>query len=305
MGKAEMHGRCEYPAQRAESQARGFGDARKRAAGRQSAASRAGTLDITLHNIANVMTCVSVNTEVLMERMAGVLGVLDRLEARYQALCAQKGPPDERPLKASNAEEARIYTMGGLLEALRKRQSECSDSLNAITAEIGHISRLLAVRGAPHKEVETRQVVDLKKAVRTALDIQGGLLERRGIRVKTLLAAGVTITVNRNGLVHALMNLIKNAYEAVEAIGPDAPLREIEIRVFEQGGAACLEVRDTGIGLGPEDLPRVFEPGVSGKGSSGIGLYYCRTWAEKNNGTCRIMSRGRGKGCTVVLAFER
>ena len=70
-----------------------------------------------------------------------------------------------------------------------------------------------------------------------------------------------------------------------------------------------LTVSDTGIGISPEDLPRIFEKGYTGyngrqdKKSTGIGLYLCRSAADKLGHSISAQSEpGKGSRFTVDLA---
>lgn len=80
------------------------------------------------------------------------------------------------------------------------------------------------------------------------------------------------------------------------------------ISIYEKGG--CLVVEDTGIGIYPEDLPRVFEKGFTGyngrgdKKSTGIGLYLCKSVMDKLRHTLWIESKP-DKGTKVYLGLER
>ncbi len=75
-------------------------------------------------------------------------------------------------------------------------------------------------------------------------------------------------------------------------------------------GAFTLVVKDTGIGIAPEDLPRVFEKGYTGyhgredKKASGIGLYLCRRICENMGHSISITSRV-GEGTTVRIGLEQ
>ena len=70
-----------------------------------------------------------------------------------------------------------------------------------------------------------------------------------------------------------------------------------------------LVIEDTGIGIAPEDLPRIFENGYTGcngradKRSTGIGLYLCRQIMEKLSHTIRIESE-MGVGTKVYLGLD-
>lgn len=75
-------------------------------------------------------------------------------------------------------------------------------------------------------------------------------------------------------------------------------------------GAWMLAVRDTGIGIAPEDLPRVFEKGYTGyhgredQKASGIGLYLCRRICENLGHSISIASQS-GEGTTVRICLEQ
>lgn len=75
-----------------------------------------------------------------------------------------------------------------------------------------------------------------------------------------------------------------------------------------EGGNLVIE--DTGIGIWPEDLPRVFEKGFTGyngrtdKKSTGIGLYLCKSVLTKMNNQIRLESEV-DRGTKVYLGLER
>ena len=75
-------------------------------------------------------------------------------------------------------------------------------------------------------------------------------------------------------------------------------------------GEATLVISDTGIGIAPEDLPRVFDRGFTGcngrleQRSSGIGLYLCRRILDQLGHSIEIQSTP-GKGTQVRLHLEQ
>ena len=75
-----------------------------------------------------------------------------------------------------------------------------------------------------------------------------------------------------------------------------------------QPGVLCI--RDTGVGIRPEDLPRIFERGYTGTNgraeqrSSGIGLYLCKRVCNNLNHGLRVESRS-GRGTAVYLDLRR
>ncbi|MCI8561354.1 MAG: HAMP domain-containing histidine kinase [Dorea sp.] len=84
--------------------------------------------------------------------------------------------------------------------------------------------------------------------------------------------------------------------------------RQGSISIYMESG--CLVIEDTGIGIWPEDLPRVFEKGFTGyngrenKKSTGIGLYLCKTVIDKLRHGIWLESEV-GKGTKAYIRLER
>jgi len=99
---------------------------------------------------------------------------------------------------------------------------------------------------------------------------------------------------------HVVLAVLTNAIEAVER----APGRgQIVVQTYGAQGKATLVVRDTGCGIDPALLPRVFEPFFStkqGEPGAGLGLHSALRTVEEHGGTIRIKSRP-GDGTTVTV----
>lgn len=82
--------------------------------------------------------------------------------------------------------------------------------------------------------------------------------------------------------------------------------REGSVRIFAEGNTLCIS--DTGIGIAPEDLPRIFENGFTGfngredKRASGIGLYLCKRICGNLGHTISAESKP-GEGTTIKIGF--
>ena len=83
----------------------------------------------------------------------------------------------------------------------------------------------------------------------------------------------------------------------------------VTIETAEEKDQFFITIKDTGIGIKAEDLPRVFEKGYTGynghadKKATGIGLYLCRQMADKLGHTIRMESE-IGKGTKVWIGFD-
>ena len=108
-------------------------------------------------------------------------------------------------------------------------------------------------------------------------------------------ALRVTVTTDEKWLVFVLEQILSNA---LKYTGEGS----ISIYMEEE----WLVIEDTGIGICPEDLPRIFEKGFTGyngrsdKKSTGIGLYLCKQIIEKLRCQIRVESK-LGKGTRVLL----
>jgi len=114
---------------------------------------------------------------------------------------------------------------------------------------------------------------------------------RNGVSVQTRLAGGLLLVLgDRVQLQQVLLNLILNAAEAMSSVEEGA--RELLISTKEDQTGVVVAVRDSGPGIDPEHLDRVFEAFYTTKSSgTGMGLSICRSiihahggklWAEAN-----------------------
>ncbi len=105
------------------------------------------------------------------------------------------------------------------------------------------------------------------------------------------------LNVDRDQILQVLLNLVRNA---VEAMGSGGTLRILARR---EGGDVAIEVSDTGHGIRPEDLPAVFEPYFTTKeGGTGLGLAIANRIVQEHGGRIDVRSRpGEGATFTVRL----
>ena len=100
-------------------------------------------------------------------------------------------------------------------------------------------------------------------------------------------------------VVHVIFNLLKNALYSIDKAGKG----EVFVRTELEGGWGRLFFRDTGCGIKPEDVSRVFERFYSTSGSgAGIGLSFCRMVLEAMGGTIACRSE-YGRYAEFVLTL--
>lgn len=118
----------------------------------------------------------------------------------------------------------------------------------------------------------------LDAAVRTSLDLMRGALAEAGIEVETAIGDPAPVVLaRRSALEQVLINLLVNARDALAGRPPALP-RRIRVSARWEAASVLIEVADTGGGIAPEILPRLFQPFATTKDpdkGTGLGLSIC------------------------------
>ncbi|MDR1312604.1 MAG: HAMP domain-containing histidine kinase [Deltaproteobacteria bacterium] len=119
-------------------------------------------------------------------------------------------------------------------------------------------------------------------------------LARRGNGLATEIEPGLAVLGVADLLAQVEANLMTNA-NAHTANGT------VTVRAARRAGEIVVSVSDTGAGVDPALLPRIFERGVT-DGGTGLGLYLCRSIVELHGGRIWVESEP-GRGTTASFAF--
>lgn len=213
-----------------------------------------------------------------------LVAVLGNLEFARELLGRQQAPGGGEGAAGEELAEA----VSGLRDAAEgaRRIQEIVAALRAI---------------APRNGAEGGEAsADLKAAVQLALVVARHAVERCAA-VTVQVPALPRVALAEGDLVQVLVNLLVNAGQATG----DRPNRVLVSAAQGEAGAVVLAVRDTGAGMSPEVLARVFDPFYSTKGvgaGRGLGLPVCRGILLAAGGDIRLESTpGAGTAVTVVL----
>jgi signal transduction histidine kinase len=227
-------------------------------------------------------------------------------------------------MRLDNASKVRLATLGQLAAQLAH---EIGTPLSSVS---GHIQLGLLQRDLPpalreRLEVSAREVERISKIVRDYLDSTRPLEpERAETQLPRLLEEAVEVVrgtdpakraavtskvdptlgpvVTDAGLLRQiLVNLIANALDAVDRSG------KVEIAAIAEDNNVLITVSDTGHGIAPDDLRRIFEPFYTTKGrgkGTGLGLAICRQLTAALGGTISVQSQP-GQGSTFYVRLPR
>jgi C4-dicarboxylate-specific signal transduction histidine kinase len=164
--------------------------------------------------------------------------------------------------------------------------AEVREALTCIVDDTDRASDVIDRIGSLIKKAPPRkEVVDLNAAILEVTALTRSEAVKTGVTVGTQLAGALPpIQCDRVQLQQVMLNLIVNAIQSMS--GVEDGNRELYIStVSVEPEGVCVAVRDTGHGLRPESLPRLFEPFYTTKPDGmGMGLSICRSIIEAHGG---------------------
>jgi PAS domain S-box-containing protein len=191
-----------------------------------------------------------------------------------------------------------INYCNGMVTRVRSGMIEQDDLVAALektsrqaqrAGQIIHRIRAFVKRSEPQ-----RQPAQARAIVEDAVDLAGIELRRRNVTIQTYVAQRLpTLMVDPILIEQVVLNLLRNAAEAIDNAELPPARRKIELRVVprhtpEEGGVIEFSVTDMGPGLRDEVIARLYEAFFSTKVDGlGIGLSLCRSIVESHRGRIR------------------
>lgn len=170
------------------------------------------------------------------------------------------------------------------------------ERLAKLARDLLDLSRLESGQRLPR-----RAAVPVEALVRGAVDSLRRQGEARGVALIVDLPPGLpAVHADRAQVERVVTNLVSNALRATPSGG------RVTVSAEARDGHVAVRVADTGIGIAPEHLPRLFEPFVQiaggARGGAGLGLAISRRIVEAHGGTIAVASTpGTGSTFTVTL----
>jgi signal transduction histidine kinase len=177
------------------------------------------------------------------------------------------------------------------LERIQRLQTECQRLVD-VSNDFLRFARIKDLQFAP---------TDLAGVVDELIDFFGPMARQANIDIKPYMPADLPpVPIDRELFKQALLNLMLNAQQAMPEGGT------LTIQAERRPGEVCLRLIDTGKGMAPEVLAKLFKPFFSTKpGGSGLGLATTRKIIEAHGGAIEVQSAvGRGTLFTIHLPIE-
>lgn len=260
-------------------------------------AGKAEIVTSVLHNIGNAVTPINMRISQMMkdtgtEEIQSLTEICDHLES------------------------GKIFPVGGVVQndqteilkqfisattgVLRETNNTRVADLEFVHKGIRHIMEIIAIQQkyAGFQGVESN--VDLNDLLKDVAEMFADSLGKRKIRIEFDLGDIPKLILDRNKMMQVVINILKNAYEAIDM----APMNEKRIhlgtRAIESG--VEMTVSDTGIGILPEHRASLFKFDFSTKEKeTGFGLHDSANYIKSRGGTIQLLSEGKEMGTQAVI----
>lgn len=266
-------------------------------------AHKAGMAEIaadTLHNVGNVLN--SINT------------------SAHLITTALDNRPDKDFSKACEVIKSKLNSLGQFFDEdpMGKKWIEYMFKLDKefrhIFDQIGNNSERLNEKIAIITEIIMAQQsyttaasvtadVNIVEIIENALALTQELINDYKIDIIKNFQSVPTIKIQKSKLLHALVNLVKNAAEAMSHLEEER--RTLAVKVHQVQSEVLVEIADNGEGIEEDNLTRIFNHGfTTKKEGNGFGLHSTAVYLQEMGASIEVHSEGIGKGATFTLRFQ-
>lgn len=284
-------------AKRAESE---LAELNRQIAETQRQAGMAEVATGVLHNVGNVLNSVNVSATLVREQLA-----TSKLQSLVKATTLiRENLPNLGTFLTQNPQGQKLPDfLLKVTDHVSAEHRRWQGELAGLTKNIEHIKEIVAMQQSYARLSGVVEPLAPHELVEDALRINEVALGRHGIRVTRQFDMAPIVAVDKHKALQILINLIRNAKQAIEDNNRDD--KELTLSITNQGdGKVAIAVKDSGVGIAPENLTRIFSHGfTTKKGGHGFGLHSAANAAREMGGQLSVQSDGPGKGATFILGL--
>ncbi|MCC6235557.1 MAG: HAMP domain-containing protein [Verrucomicrobiales bacterium] len=251
-----------------------------------------------LHNVGNVLNSVNVSANLLHEWVRST-----KIHSLSRAAAMLKEHEDR--LVPFLTEDAKGRQIPGFVvkvaEHLESEVETVQKEVDSLLERVDHIKQIVTMQQGYASASGIVETLTVRSLVEDALRINQASLKRHGIEVELQCQEVPEVTVDKHAVLQILINLVRNAKDAMKEGTADA--RRMRLSIEPAGTTRIrVSVADNGIGIPRENLTRIFAHGFTTKKEGhGFGLHSGANAAKAMGGQLIAYSEGLGKGATLVL----
>ncbi|MDX2348115.1 MAG: HAMP domain-containing sensor histidine kinase, partial [Nitrospirota bacterium] len=255
-----------------------------------------------LHNVGNVLTSVTVaanivesvvdqSSVILVNRMAELIKAHDQDLGTYltEDPKGKRIPPSLEKLGTHLIEE-----QGTILKEMK-----------GLVRNIRHMKQIIASHQAMAKSAGQAEQISLANVLSHAMELSFQPGDEKWITIRPNYQQVPTVLVDQHQLLQILVNLLRNAKQAMRQQVQDSHVLNLRVKYQDDGEASVvMTIQDSGIGIAPEHLSKLFTRGFTTKtDGNGIGLHSSILAIQNMGGSMHVQSEGVGRGATFTLTF--
>jgi PAS domain S-box-containing protein len=229
-----------------------------------------------LHNVGNVLNSVNTAADCLAES----LKKSDAAGLRKLVALFREHESDLGGFFTNNPKGRLVPNyLANLADQLSGEHARALGELAQLQEKIEHIKDIVRMQQDSAKVSGTSERLNLADLVEDALAMNANGLARSNVQVVKEFAEIPPLTVEKHKVLQILVNLVRNAMQACD--GVESPDKRLTARVDQGNGCVRIAIADTGCGIAPENLTRIFSHGfTTKKDGHGFGLHSARLAAN-------------------------
>jgi signal transduction histidine kinase len=251
-----------------------------------------------LHNVGNVLNSVNVSCTLIIDQLQQSRIV--NLSKVAAMMAAPEGGLMHFLTQDPRGKQVPGY-LANLAPALEEEHRSLLDETVSLRDRIDHIKEIVAMQQSYGRVSGVKVTVTPEQLMEDALVFNAGALTRHGITVHRHYDPVSTLNVDKHKVLQILLNLITNAkYACSKTKNVD---KTITLRIYSPtNDRVCLQIRDNGMGISPENMGRIFRHGFTTRAKGhGFGLHSGALAAAEMGGKLTCHSDGVGCGATFTL----
>ncbi|MBC7474222.1 MAG: AAA family ATPase [Candidatus Sericytochromatia bacterium] len=252
-----------------------------------------------LHNIGNILNSVNISNQVIIEtlensKLDGLIKANNMLNENITSI-TEFIQNDQKGKKLPQ-----YYLSVG--DMLKNEHHNLITESHSLSEKLSLIKDVISTQQHYAKNDFLSEIVNPINIIEDALSMQLGSLIRHGINIKKKYTSISDINVQKSKMINILINLIKNAKEAMENNKIE---KILTIEVSEnKNHYISIKISDNGDGIAEENLNKIFNHGFTTKKlGHGFGLHTCANAMTEMEGKLTVTSDGLNKGATFNMIF--
>lgn len=251
-----------------------------------------------LHNVGNVLNSINVSSTLIADRLR--TSRVSQLKDLARLLREHETNLGDFLLHDASGQRILPYLEKVSQHLVQERDELCAE-LEGLVQHVAHVKDIVSMQQTYARTSGVLEKIAFHTLIEDALRITRTEMDRHGVVLRKDIETVPTMTTDRNKILQILLNLLRNAKDAVKASSTRP--REITVRLRSiDEDRLRLQVSDNGTGIAPENLARIFSHGfTTKKDGHGFGLHFGALTARQLGGSLNAESDGPSRGATLIL----